>query len=140
MMCCSIALLLLTVGGFLTLWALPILYPFPDPKTTRGMDELQSIAQTTHPLIVALDRYKRDKGAYPKTLEALPPTYLLTAPDEQQNGLWDRWRYSNGEGHQISLVYVFANDTWMSYAHSVKGRGRWEYHREDGSATVLPFR
>jgi hypothetical protein len=140
MMGCSITLLLLTVGGFLTLWAMASLDRPPDPKTTRGKDELQGITQTARPLIAALDRYHQDKGAYPQKLEALHPAYLPTAPDEQEEGLWNHWRYSHGEGSKFALVYVFDRDNRISYTHDPKTGDRWEYNNDDeGSATVLNF-
>ena len=71
-------------------------------------------------LLVALEQYRQDTGAYPRTMESLVPDYLSAMPRPAR-----RYEYlykvcANGTGYILYFRLAGANDEWCGYGTGTK--------------------
>ncbi len=86
---------------FMRYWPLAVLFPSLTRASVLGQLTTQERDATL--VVIALDLYRRDHGAWPESLQALTPRYLPSVPPDRQDGKPLRYRLVDGRPMLYSL-------------------------------------
>jgi hypothetical protein len=99
------------------------------PDTKWGLQNLRTIADNSHPLRDALERFKSDSGNYPATVTNLFPSCLQAsnAPDGWNTKDWAGWEYHPQSTNGYELFYQLDWDGGLWFEHSFYGTNQWSW-------------
>ena len=108
-----LVLVLLAVGGFLILavcaYLCFVFYAADAASLEQGRENASE-------LLLALEKYRQDKGEYPQEMGALVPDYLSDIPRSAPRYEYSYKACANGSGYILYFRLTGANDEWCGYS------------------------
>lgn len=88
-------------------------------QTKRFPSKRSETEQRGNEITIALDKFKDDKGNYPKQLDELIPTYLT---EIKKPVLWNKeWVYHHTQGESFELLVGRGRHNYPSLSYRRKG-------------------
>jgi len=108
-----------------------------DPHSPGGIKRLRLLAQTSWPVIAAIEHYHEDHGYYPAQLSDLSPAYYKQKPEWYYEGWTIR---ENAQQYSLSILPGPGHDPLLRFSRCADGTSQWVYDPGDGSSeTPLPI-
>jgi hypothetical protein len=98
-----------------------------DPNNSRDLQKLLAIAGDSLPLREALERFKYDRGGYPRKSADLFPSYLRATNTTDELSDWAGWNYHPESTESYVLIYKANWDDGLSYEQLTNNTHTWYY-------------
>jgi len=108
-----------------------------DPHSPDGIRRLRLLAQTSRPVMAAIEHYHGDHGYYPAQFSDLSPAYYKQKPEWYYEGWTIR---ENAQQYSLSISPGPGHDPLLRFSRRADGTSQWVYDPGDGSSeTPLPI-